>query len=175
MIIEYNGKKPRIAEDVFIAPTAVILGDVEIGRGASIWVHGVLKGDKGKGICGCHTNIQDNCTVHTDFGKPAVIGDNVTVGHNAVIHGCTLENNSLIGMGAVVLNNAVVGQGAIVAAGSVVREKSRVSPWCLAAGVPAKEKKRIKPLPAGSRSEAAQDYMDLSVIYRREAVGNDLP
>lgn len=171
MIIEYNGKKPKIGDDVFIAPTAVILGDVEIGNGSSIWFNAVLRGDMAKIKVGRHTNIQDNCTVHTDFGAPAVIGDNATIGHNAVVHGCTLGDHCLVGMGSVVLNNASIGEGSVVAAGSVVRERVSIAPWRLAAGVPAVEKRELEPLPQGNRTDPAQNYIDLAENYKKEKIG----
>ena len=96
MIIEYNRIVPTIGKNVFIAPTAVLIGDVTIGDGASIWFNAVLRGDMAPIEIGTNTNIQDNCTVHTDFGKPAIIGDDVTVGHNAVVHGCTIGAGSLV-------------------------------------------------------------------------------
>ena len=94
MIIEYKGKTPRIGQNVFIAPTAVIIGDVTIGDNASIWYNAVLRGDMEPIRIGENTNIQDNCMVHTDYGCPAIVGPNVSVGHNAVIHGCTIEDGS---------------------------------------------------------------------------------
>lgn len=143
MIIKYRGISPQIGNNVYISPTAVIEGDVWIADGASVWHGAVLRGDMAPIRVGRNSNIQDNCTVHVDVHKPAVIGERVTVGHNAVIHGCTIGNLTLIGIGAVVLTGAEVGTGCIIAAGSVVTEDAVIAPYCLAAGVPAMVKRRL--------------------------------
>jgi carbonic anhydrase/acetyltransferase-like protein (isoleucine patch superfamily) len=137
MILSLNGKHPRIDAGAFIAPTAVIIGDVTIAEGASIWYGTVLRGDMEPIHVGRRTNIQDNCTVHTDYGCPVRIGDGVSVGHNAVIHGCTVEDDCLISIGAVVLSGAVIRRCSVVAAGAVVKERQTVGPNHLVAGAPA--------------------------------------
>jgi carbonic anhydrase/acetyltransferase-like protein (isoleucine patch superfamily) len=130
---------PAIAADCFIAPNATIIGDVTIGAGASVWFGCVLRGDEEAIRIGPGTNIQDLTLVHTSGGvSPTIIGANVTVGHNAIIHGCTIEDGALIGMGAIVLDQAVVGREAIVAAGAVVSPGKHVKAGELWAGVPAK-------------------------------------
>ena len=143
MILPYKDKTPKIAPGVFIAPTAVIIGEVEIAEGASIWYGTVLRGDLAAIRIGADTNIQDNCTVHTDVDRPAVIGDHVTVGHNAVVHGCTVEKSCLIGMNAVILSGAHLKTGTIIAAGAVVKEGQVAGPFELLAGMPAKVKKNL--------------------------------
>lgn len=166
MILDYKGKRPNIGRNVFIAPTAVVVGDVQLGDHSSVWFGAVLRGDMAPVTVGKKTNIQDNCIVHVDAGHPVVIGDNVTVGHNAVVHGCTVEDNCLIGMSAVVLNDACIKKGSVVAAGSVVRERSVVGPGHLVAGVPAQLKKE---LPEASREDVPQsvlNYLDLAADYR---------
>jgi carbonic anhydrase/acetyltransferase-like protein (isoleucine patch superfamily) len=165
MIIELNGKRPIIGENVFIAPTAVVIGDVTIGDHASIWYGTVLRGDMDIIRIGAHTNIQDNCTLHTDWGKPAIVGDYVTVGHNAVVHGCTIEDRCLIGMGAVLLNGAVVQSGSVVAAGSVVREGASVGPNRLAAGLPAVEKKELTADDIEGLGRPIQNYRKLADLH----------
>jgi len=145
MIIKHQGKVPRIGKNVYIAPTAVIIGDVELKDGVNVWYGAVLRGDEASIRVGRNTNIQDNCTVHTDLDKPTVIGDDVTVGHNAIVHGCTVENLCLIGIGAVVLNDARIKTGTVVAAGSVVRERQTVGPNQLVAGSPAVIKRELSP------------------------------
>jgi len=169
-IIEYNGIVPEIGSNVFIAPTAVIIGDVTIGDGASIWFNAVLRGDMAPIRIGVNSNIQDNCTVHTDFGKPAIIGDHVTVGHNAVVHGCTIGDGSLVGIGAVVLNDARVGQQTVVAAGSVVKEGSRLGPRQLVAGAPATVKKEMGDQPMERFERSAAQYMELSRTYQDQKI-----
>lgn len=143
MIIEHLGNVPQIGRNVYIAPTAVIVGDVVVEEGASVWFNAVLRGDEAQVRVGRNTNIQDNCTVHTDTDKPAIIGEDVTIGHNAIVHGCTVENLCLIGMGAIVLNDARIKSGSVVAAGSVVREGQTVGPNQLVAGSPAIVKREL--------------------------------
>ncbi len=143
MTIKYRGKSPVIHKGAFVAPNAVIIGDVLIEENASVWYGAVLRGDMAPIRVGASSNIQDNATVHTDTGKPSIIGENVTVGHNAVIHGCTIDDCSLIGIGAIVLNSARVKSGAVVAAGSLVKEGVEVPANKLVAGVPAEVKKEL--------------------------------
>jgi len=165
MILEYKGKKPKIGSNVFIAPTATVIGDVEIADGVSIWYGAVLRGDLAPIRIGKNTNIQDNCTVHTDTDKPAVIGEHVTVGHNAVVHGCTVESNCLIGMNATVLNDAQVKTGSIVASGSVVREKQTVGPHHLVAGIPAALKKDLSNERVDEFDRAVNLYLRLAAEH----------
>jgi carbonic anhydrase/acetyltransferase-like protein (isoleucine patch superfamily) len=165
VILEYRGKRPKIGVDVYIAPTAVIVGDVEIGDRSSIWFGTVIRGDMAPVRIGSETNVQDNCTVHTDQGFPAVIGSRVSVGHNAVVHGCTVEDESLVGIGALVLSGSVVGRGAVVAAGSVVREGQRIGPGLLVAGAPAKEKRSIDRKEADRFLQPVRNYLALAKDY----------
>ena len=166
MIETFNGVHPRIGADVYIAPTAVVIGDVEIMDGASIWYGAVVRGDLAPIRIGRDTNVQDNCTIHVDAGQPAEIGASVVLGHNAVVHGCTIEDKCLIGINAVVLNGARVRSGSIVAAGAVVLENQVVGPLELAAGIPAKVRRQ---LPAAIREDIRHDaaiYLELSRSYR---------
>jgi len=165
MIITYNEITPTIGDNVFIAPTAVIIGDVTIGDGASIWFNAVLRGDMAPIHIGANTNIQDNCTVHTDFDKPAILGRHVTVGHNAVIHGCTIDDGCLVGIGAIVLNGAHVEAMSVVAAGAVVREGSRIGPRQLVAGTPATVKRDLAKGPMARFEKPAGDYLTLARSY----------
>jgi carbonic anhydrase/acetyltransferase-like protein (isoleucine patch superfamily) len=168
MLIEYQGKRPHIGPDVFIAPTAVIIGDVEIARGASVWYGVVLRGDMEKITIGEDTNIQDNCTVHTDYGYPTVIGDRISVGHNAVVHGCTLGDHCLIGMNAVVLSGAHIKENSVVAAGSVVREGQIAGPSELLAGTPAVVKRTLTSESTQRFRQPVEDYRELSRRHRGE-------
>ena len=145
MIYPYMGIYPRIHPSVFMTEDVLVIGDVRIAEDANIWFGSVIRGDVNKVEIGARTNIQDNCTVHTDLDKPTVIGDDVTVGHNAIVHGCTVENLCLIGIGAVVLNDARIKTGTVVAAGSVVRERQTVGPNQLVAGSPAVLKRELSP------------------------------
>ena len=166
MIEAFKGVRPRIGANVYIAPTAVVIGDVEIGDGASIWYGAVVRGDLASIRIGRDTNVQDNCTIHVDAGQPVDIGASVVLGHNAVVHGCTVEDQSLIGIDAVVLNGARIRSGSIVAAGAVVLENQTIGPLELAAGIPAKVRRQ---LPASVRDDIRHDaaiYLELSRSYR---------
>jgi carbonic anhydrase/acetyltransferase-like protein (isoleucine patch superfamily) len=166
MIIGCNGKYPKIGKNVFIAPTACVIGDVEIKDGSSIWYGAVLRGDSARVTVGCETNIQDNCTVHTDENCPTIIGNRVTIGHNAVVHGCTIEDACLIGINAVVLNHAVIHTGSIVAAGSLVRETQQVGPCHLVAGIPASTRKTLSKQDAPLIGEGVASYAKLAEAHR---------
>ncbi len=166
MIIEYEGKVPEIGKNVYIAPTAAIIGDVVLADGASVWFGAVLRGDEAPIRVGRNTNIQDNCTIHTDEEQPAILGDNVTVGHNAVVHGCTVENSCLIGIGAIILNGALIRAGSVVAAGSVVREQQVVGPFHLVTGVPAKIKRELPADIHDILQGAVDNYHRLSQAHR---------
>ena len=161
MILSYKGKTPTIDHNTFIAPTAVVIGDVTIKAGASIWYGSVLRGDMEPIVIGEDTNIQDNCTVHTDEGFPTVIGNRVTVGHNAVIHGCTIENKVLVGIGALVLSGSVVETEAVVAAGAIVREGQRVGARHLVAGIPANLKRKLNADQVRAFGKPMADYKAL--------------
>lgn len=146
MIHSLRGKTPQIGENVFIAPTATIIGDVTTGNNCSIWFNALLRGDVNAITLGDTVNIQDNVVVHCTYQRHATtIGNNVTIGHRAIIHGCTIHDNVLIGMGAIVMDGAVIHSNSIVAAGSVVLENTIVEEGAIYAGVPAKSVKRISP------------------------------
>jgi carbonic anhydrase/acetyltransferase-like protein (isoleucine patch superfamily) len=166
MILELNGIRPVIGSDVFIAPTAVVAGNVTVGDGASIWYNTVLRGDTEAITIGAGTNLQDNCTVHADPGIPAVIGAGVVVGHNAVLHGCRIEDECLIGIGAVVLNRSWIRRGSIVAPGAVVVEGQEFGPFQLAAGIPAKMKKTLPEGVLEKIGSGAAVYRGLSGVHR---------
>ncbi len=137
MLIEYEGITPKIHASVFVAPGAMIIGDVTIGEESSIWFNCVLRGDLEPIRIGCRTNVQDGSVIHMDKEIPCLIGDDVTIGHGAILHSCTIGNEALIGMGAILLTGSVIGERAIVAAGTVVREGQEIPAGTLAMGVPA--------------------------------------
>ncbi|MEU2157063.1 gamma carbonic anhydrase family protein [Streptomyces sp. NPDC019396] len=143
LISGVGGKQPRIDPGAYVAPTSVVIGEVALAAGSSIWYHAVLRGDCGPIVIGVDSNVQDNCTVHVDPGFPVTVGERVTVGHNAVLHGCTVEDDVLIGMGATVLNGAHIGAGSLVAAQALVPQGMRVPPGSLVAGVPAKVRREL--------------------------------
>jgi len=165
MILEYKGHVPKIGKNVFIAPTAVVIGDVVLKDGASIWYGAVIRGDRDAIIIGQNSNIQDNCTVHSDIGKPVLIGDHVTVGHNAVIHACTIEDNCLVGISAAVLTDACIKTGSIVAAGSVVVQGQVVGPYHLVTGIPASLKKKLSEETSERNRQTAISYLEVALDH----------
>jgi len=130
--------KPKIHESAYIAPTATIIGDVEIEEGASVWDGAVLRGDVSYIKIGKNTNIQDNAVVHVDYNEPTIIGENVTVGHMAVVHAAKIGNNVIVGIHAVILNGAEIGDGSVIGAGAVVTSRTKIPPKSLVLGIPAK-------------------------------------
>lgn len=140
----YDGKTPRLGDRVFVAENAALIGDVELGDDASIWYGTTVRGDVNRIRIGSRTNVQDNCTIHVNHDQWAtVIGDEVTIGHGAIVHGCTVERGALIGMGSRVLDGAMIGESALVGAGTLVPEGMRVPPRVLVVGVPARVKRDL--------------------------------
>lgn len=165
----FNEVTPQFGKRVFIADTAVVIGDVVIGDESSIWFHSVLRGDINSIRIGQRTNLQDQCVVHVDFETYSVnIGDEVTIGHHATIHGCTIESRVLIGMGATILSGATIQSGAIVAAGAVVRENQMVPARTLVAGVPAKSMRKVTDREFDTIVTSAQHYVDYGSRYMNQ-------
>jgi carbonic anhydrase/acetyltransferase-like protein (isoleucine patch superfamily) len=142
-VLSLAGRRPVIAHSAFVASGARVVGAVSLSEGASVWYNAVLRADSDSITIGAGSNLQDNVSVHVDAGHPTVIGENVSVGHNAVVHGCRIGDGSLIGMGSVVLSGAVIGEGCLVAGGAVVLEGSVIPPGSLVAGVPAKVRREL--------------------------------
>ncbi len=165
MIYEYEGKRPQIGEHVFIAPTAVIIGDVEIGDRASIWYGVVLRGDEGRIVIGRGSNVQDNSVIHTTTESPTILEEDVTIGHGALLEGCTIEAGAVVGMGAIVLHRVVVGRQAMLGAGAVVTPGTIIPPRSLAAGSPAVVKKELSGAALQSVERTAGVYHELSDHY----------
>jgi len=155
----------RVAPTAFIAPTAVVLGDVQIGDESSVWFHAVLRGDTELIEIGARTNIQDLSVLHADEGFPCRLGNDVTVGHSAIVHGAIIEDEVLIGMRAVVMNGARVGSGSIIAVGSVVTEGATIPPNSVAVGTPAKVIRTVEPRDRERIRHAAQHYVAISRRY----------
>jgi carbonic anhydrase/acetyltransferase-like protein (isoleucine patch superfamily) len=141
--IPYAGKEPIVAEDAWTAPNVSLVGAVSLGSEVSVWYSAVLRGDGDSIDIGAGSNIQDGCVVHADPGFPVRLGTGVSIGHNAVVHGCTVEDDALVGMGSVVMNGAVVGRESLVAAGTVVLEGTEIPPRSLVAGVPGKVRREL--------------------------------
>jgi len=138
MIMEYKGVMPEISPEAFIAHSADIIGDVKIAADASVWFGAVVRGDEAPIVIGEGTNVQDNCVLHCDHGSDMIIGKNVTIGHGSIVHGATIGDNVLIGMGAIVLDKAVIGDNCIIGAGAVVKERAEIPANSMVVGVPGK-------------------------------------
>ena len=168
-ILPFKGKWPTIAEDVFIAPNAMVIGDVTIHEGVSIWYNAVIRGDTGPIVIGRRTNVQDNCTFHLDEDAPLTVGEECTIGHNAVVHGATIGDRVLIGMNAVVLSHAQVGSSTVIGACALVGERKRIPEKVLAVGVPAKVVRELTETEQESIVESAAGYCERAKAHK-EAV-----
>ncbi|MBV8155836.1 MAG: gamma carbonic anhydrase family protein [Candidatus Eremiobacteraeota bacterium] len=171
MIIEYGGRRPNVHPSAFVAPTAVLIGDVEVGPQSSIWFGAVLRADNGPIRIGARTSIQDNAVVHVSEHGATIVGDDVTVGHAAVMEDCTIGRFALIGSNATLLNGCSIGEGSLVAAGSVVGERAVIPAGVMAAGAPAKVKKTIEGEAASWIEIAAAEYVKLSRSYLAQSIG----
>jgi carbonic anhydrase/acetyltransferase-like protein (isoleucine patch superfamily) len=171
MIIEYRGKRPRVDPSAFVAPTAVLIGDVEVGPQSSIWFGAVLRADNGPIRIGARTSIQDNAVVHVSEDGATLIGDDVTVGHAAVMEDCDIRRYALIGSNSTLLNGCTIGEGALIAAGSVVGERAEIPAGVVAAGAPAKVKKTIDGEAATWIRISAGEYVKLSRSYLAQSLG----
>lgn len=157
-VLTVAGRAPRLDSTSFVASGARIVGDVTLAEGASVWYNAVVRGDSAAIFIGAGSNVQDNVSVHVDAGHPVVVGDDVSIGHNAVVHGCTIGDGSLIGMGAVVLSGAVIGEGSLVAAGAVVLEGTEIPAGSLVAGVPGRVRRALSDEERAGILRNAQQY-----------------
>ena len=164
-LIELDGVRPTIGEDVFLAPTAVLIGNVHVGDRSSVWFGAVLRGDLSRIEIGERCSIQDTAVIHCAIDLPTIVGDAVTIGHGALLEGCTVEDGAVIGMGAIVLQHAHVGERTMIAAGGVVPERMTVGPGVLAAGVPVSERKALSGSAARWSEMAVEDYQELRRRY----------
>ena len=155
-------KIPEIHESVFVAPTATVVGNVRIGAESSVFFGAVLRGDRAPITIGSGTNIQDNCVVHVDYDYPVVVGQNVTVGHGAILHGCTVGDGCLIGMHATILTGAVIGDGCLIAAGALVPENMQVPAGSLVIGVPGKVVRPVSAAQAAAIKANEEEYLELA-------------
>jgi carbonic anhydrase/acetyltransferase-like protein (isoleucine patch superfamily) len=170
MLVELDGVSPTIGEDVWLAPTAVLIGDVRVGDRANIWFGAVLRADFAPILIGEETSVQDNAVVHCAQDLPTVVGRRVTIGHGAMLEGCVIEDGALVGMGSIVLHHARVGAGAMLAAGTVLAERQSAAPGTLSAGVPAREKKQLSGAAQNWTRIAADDYQQLRHRYLTTSV-----
>ncbi|QBD79501.1 gamma carbonic anhydrase family protein [Ktedonosporobacter rubrisoli] len=174
-ILPFNGKWPRIAADVFIAPGAMIIGDVTIGEGSSVWYNAVIRGDTSPIVIGRRSNIQDNSTLHADDDAPLTIGDECTLGHNVVVHGATLEDRVLIGMNAVVLNRAHVGAQTIIGACALVSEGKDIPSGVLALGAPARVVRELRAEERDNLLSSADGYYERAQAHRQSQADAHTP
>jgi len=168
VILPVKGILPQIPENCFIAPNATIVGDVIMGDDCSVWFNAVVRGDVNIIRIGNKVNIQDGACIHCTYQKTqTIIGNNVSIGHNAIVHGCNISDNVLVGMGAIIMDNAVIGENSIIAAGAVVLEGTVVPPGSIFAGVPAKKVKDISPgLLKGEVERIANNYLMYSSWFK---------
>ena len=172
MFIEYRGKSPRVAASAFVAPTAVLVGDVVVGEESSIWFGVVLRADDGAIRIGARSSIEDNAVVHAGGSRTTVVGNDVTVGHCAVLDDCTIEDGALIGSNAVVLGGAIVGNSTVVAAGSVVVVDEHVPARMVAAGAPATVRKTLEGRAAEWIAHSTSESVGHAQAYRRDNFGD---
>ena len=169
MIRSYQGRLPQIPASCYVDLSAQLIGDVILGERSSVWMNAVLRGDVNSIRVGSNSNVQDCAVLHGQRNRyPVIVGDWVTIGHNATVHGCVVEDEVVIGMGAIVLNNARIGSGSIVAAGAVVPEDTVVPPRTLWAGVPAKLRRHLDDADRALILEYAKNYLDYVEIYLKE-------
>jgi carbonic anhydrase/acetyltransferase-like protein (isoleucine patch superfamily) len=170
VILPVKGILPEMGNDCFIAPNATIVGDVVMGDQCSVWFNAVIRGDVNSIRMGNKVNVQDGAVIHCTYEKTkTIVGNNVSIGHNAIVHGCTVEDNVLIGMGAIVMDNAHIGSNSIIAAGAVILEGTRVEPGSIYAGVPAKKVKDIsQSLISGEIDRIANNYLMYSGWFKED-------
>ncbi|GAA1439770.1 gamma carbonic anhydrase family protein [Leifsonia poae] len=161
-----DGSAPTVSETAFVAPGAVLAGRVRLGERASVWYNAVLRAESEDIVVGARSNIQDNVSCHVDAGFPLTVGDDVSVGHNAVLHGCTIEDSVLVGMHATVMNGAVVGAGSLLAAGTLVLEGAIIPPGSLVAGVPGKVRRELTDEERAGVLRNAAAYLEITEAHR---------
>lgn len=166
MISNFEGKTPRIDKSAFIAENATVIGDVTIGKNVSIWYNAVLRGDIAPIIIGDNTSIQDGSVIHCDIGISTVVGRNVTVGHNVMLHACEIGDNSLIGIGSIILGKVTVGKNSIIGAGAIVTPRTKIPDNSMAMGMPAKVVRTVSKDEADKLIEHAEAYVELMMRYR---------
>ena len=168
MIRAFRGVLPRLASSAYIDPSAQVIGDVTLGEAASIWCNATVRGDVSPITIGHESNIQDNSVLHADEGFPLKIGNRVTIGHSVVLHGCTIGNGTLIGIGAIVLNGAKIGSDCVIAAGALVPEGMEIPDGSLAMGVPAKVRREVTADEKERFRVNADHYVELAHLYLKE-------
>jgi carbonic anhydrase/acetyltransferase-like protein (isoleucine patch superfamily) len=165
MIVSYRGSKPQIGENVFIAEGTVITGNFSIGAYSGLWYGVAARADVDKIYIGSHTNIQDGCLLHCSSGFPTVIGDYVTVGHGAILHGCRVADNCLIGMGSIIMDGAEIGEYSIIGAGALITPGKKIAPYSVVMGSPGKVIRRTSAQEESIIKQSALEYAELAREY----------
>ena len=163
-----NGTVETVGDAYFVAPNAAVIGRVKLGRDANVWFSAVLRGDTNQITVGDRSNVQDTAVLHVDRDAPCTVGDDVTIGHGATVHGCTVGNGSLIGIGATILSHAIIGERCIIGAGALVTERKRIPDRSLVVGVPARVVRELTAEELASLEESAAHYVELSKRYKRD-------
>ena len=174
-IYRLGDRVPQVADTAYVHETAIVVGSVTLGPGASVWPHAVVRGDGAPITIGARTNVQDGAILHVDADVPLTIGEDVTIGHQVMLHGCTIGDGSLIGIQAVVLNHAIVGKGCLVGAGALVTEGKTFPDNTLIVGSPARVIRELEPKDVARIRDGAVHYVDEAAHYRDHAVRIDLP
>ncbi len=170
MIYPFQDKTPRIAESVYLAPTAVVIGDVILKAQANVWFGAVIRGDLGQIVVGERTSIQDNCVLHVNRQHNTLVGDDVVVGHGVIMEGCTIGNRVMLGMNATILSGVTIGEYVVVGAGSVVREGQTIPSGVLVAGVPAQIKRDLTDIERSRIQKGAQSYLETMQVYATSGI-----
>ena len=166
MKLQFNGVAPSINENAYVSESVDIIGDVKVEENVSIWFGTRLRADMNKIVIGANSNIQENAVVHVDIESPVIIGENVTIGHSAIIHGCNISNNVLVGMGSIILNNAKISKNSIVGAGALVTQSKEFEEGVLILGNPAKAVRKLSEEEIKSIKRSADNYVALSKKYK---------
>ena len=166
MKLQFNGVAPSINENAYVSESVDIIGDVKVEENVSIWFGARLRADMNKIVIGANSNIQENAVVHVDIESPVIIGENVTIGHSAIIHGCNISNNVLVGMGSIILNNAKISKNSIVGAGALVTQGKEFEEGVLILGNPAKADRKLSEEEIKSIKRSADNYVALSKKYK---------
>ncbi|RNI25409.1 gamma carbonic anhydrase family protein [Flexivirga caeni] len=165
MLISLDGHTPELGEDAWVAPTATLIGQVRLGPQVGIWYGTVIRADLAPIVIGANSNIQDGCALHADPRFPLTVGTGVSVGHNAILHGCTVKDDVLVGMGATVLNGARIGAGSLIAAGALVPEGTKIPPGSLVAGVPGRVRRQLTETDQDRIRQNARIYLELKTLH----------
>ena len=167
MLYQLDDRMPVLAGDNFVAPNAAVIGSVTLGRGSSVWFGVTIRGDNDAVTIGENVNVQDGCVIHTDRDIPCALGDNVSVGHMVMLHGCTIGAGSLIGIGAIILNRAVIGKNCLVAAGALIPEGKHIPDGSLVMGVPGKVVRQLTAEDLANSEWIAEHYVERAGVYRK--------